>query len=311
MKRILVVAAVIRRDGRILIAERAAHQHQGGLWEFPGGKVEPGEAREQALVRELQEELGIVPTDFSPLIRVEHDYPDKSVCLDVWTVSAFEGEPHGREGQPVRWVTEDQLAQHAFPAANQPIVAAARLPGRYLITPEDLPAPERRQWLAARLARGARLVLFRAPALSLEAYMTEAGELLAQCRAAGARLLLHGEPALLTRVPADGLHLPSRLLSVCASRPVPADVWLAASVHDAAELALAERLGVDFVTMSPVAATASHPGASPLGWEALAGLVARANVPVYALGGMRDEDVTMALQAGAQGVAGIRGVFAG
>lgn len=128
MKRILVVAAVIRRGGRILIARRAAHQHQGGLWEFPGGKVEPAEAVQAALVRELREELGITPTAFSPLIRIEHDYPDKSVCLDVWTVTDFAGEPLGREGQPLAWVTEDELPAHDFPAANRPIVTAARLP---------------------------------------------------------------------------------------------------------------------------------------------------------------------------------------
>jgi 8-oxo-dGTP diphosphatase len=166
----------------------------------------------RALVRELHEELGITPTAFTPLIRIEHDYPDKSVCLDVWTVTAFDGEPHGREGQPIRWVTEDQLAHHAFPAANQPIVAAARLPQRYLITPDDMTASARQEWLLARLALGAQLVLFRAPSLSPEAYLAEAATLLAQCREAGAKLLLHGEPERLTQVPADGVHLPARLL---------------------------------------------------------------------------------------------------
>lgn len=311
MKRILVVAAVIRRDNLVLIAERGAHQHQGGLWEFPGGKVEAGEARERALVRELQEELGITPTAFSPLIRIEHDYPDKSVCLDVWTVTAFEGEPHGREGQEVRWVTEGELAQHAFPAANQPIVTAARLPDRYLITPDGLPVSERHIWLAQRLIQGAKLVLFRAPSLSPQAYAAEAAALLAQCHESGAKLLLHGGPERLAMVAADGLHLPARLLASFESRPVPKSMWLAASVHDAAELEQAQRLGVDFVVLSPVAATASHPDTTPMGWSAFSALVRAATVPVYALGGMGNKDVPLALEAGGQGVAGIRGVFAG
>jgi 8-oxo-dGTP diphosphatase len=311
MKRILVVAAVIRREGRILIAERALHQHQGGLWEFPGGKVEHGEALEQALVRELQEELGITPTAFTPLMTTEHDYPDKSVCLSVWTVSAFDGEPHGREGQPLRWVNEDALAQFAFPAANQPIVTAARLPSRYLITPDDLSALARQEWLAVRLARGAQLVLFRAPSLSPEAYAAEAATVVAQCREAGARVMLHGHPAYLQQIPADGVHLPSRELRTLTTRPVPGNLWLAASVHDAEELALAERLGADFVTVSPVAATASHPGAPPLGWAAFAALTQAAKVPVYALGGQRDCDVDTSIRAGGQGIAGIRGLFAG
>lgn len=311
MKRILVVAAVIRRDGRILIAERAAHLHQGGLWEFPGGKVEPGEAVDAALVRELQEELGITPTVSSPLLRIAHDYPDKSVCLDVWEVTGFEGNPHGREGQPIRWVTPDELPQYAFPAANRPIVTAARLPDRYLVTPEKLLPSARHEWVAERLQRGARLIVFRAPSLTRQAYQDEAVALLSQCHEAGARMLVHGHPDLLEKVPADGLHLPARYLSRFDARPVPSTVWLAASVHGREELVQAERLHADFVTLSPVAATASHPDASPLGWERFADMVQHAVVPVYALGGMRDGDVVAAKVAGAQGVAGIRGLFSG
>jgi mutator protein MutT len=129
VKRIHVAAAVIRDDaGKILIARRADTQHQGGLWEFPGGKVEADESVETALARELHEELGIVVDAARPLIKVRHDYPDKQVLLDVWEVSAFTGQPHGAEGQPLAWVTPRDLANYEFPAANQPIVAAARLP---------------------------------------------------------------------------------------------------------------------------------------------------------------------------------------
>ncbi len=142
MKRVHVAAAVIRdNSGKILIARRADTQHQGGLWEFPGGKVEGDESVETALARELHEELGIVVTAARPLIKVHHDYPDKHVLLDVWEVSAFTGDPHGAEGQPLSWVTPRELVDYEFPAANQPIVAAARLPAEYLITPEDLETP--------------------------------------------------------------------------------------------------------------------------------------------------------------------------
>lgn len=137
MKRIHVAAAVIRAvDGRVLIAKRPLDKHQGGLWEFPGGKVEAGESVEAALARELAEELGITVTAAQPLIQVRHDYPDKQVLLDVWQVLAFSGEPHGAEGQPLAWVEPAQLPGYSFPAANRPIVAAARLPDRYLITPD-------------------------------------------------------------------------------------------------------------------------------------------------------------------------------
>ena len=124
-----VAAAVIKdRQGRVLISQRPGHVHQGGLWEFPGGKLEAGETTEAALKRELYEELGIVVQAARPLIRVRHDYPDKSVLLDVWRVTAFTGQPMGCEGQLVDWVAVEELAGRAFPAANEPIIKAVKLP---------------------------------------------------------------------------------------------------------------------------------------------------------------------------------------
>lgn len=309
MKRILVVAAVIRRDGRILIAQRPRDKHMGGLWEFPGGKVEAGEPVQHALVRELEEELGITPTGFRPLIRISHDYPDKAVCLEVWEVGAFAGAAHGREGQTVRWVTPLELPAFAYPAANRPIVTAARLPAQYHITPPDIDEATGEDWLARALARGAGMVLLRAPPLATGRYEALAGHFLQRCRQSGAQLMLHGDPSLLLRVAADGVHLPWARLAALGARPAGLEGrWLAASVHNREELQQAERLGVDFVTLSPVRETASHPGVPGMGWEAFAALAAVAHVPVYALGGLRADDLEAAWQSGAQGVAGIRGL---
>jgi 8-oxo-dGTP diphosphatase len=126
-KQIHVVVGVIRNtNGAILIALRHPDAHQGGLWEFPGGKVEPNETVPVALARELEEELGIavLQSDCQPLIKIHHDYGDKQVLLDVWWVTDFDSEPSGREGQPLRWVAVSELVDYAFPAANAPIVKA-------------------------------------------------------------------------------------------------------------------------------------------------------------------------------------------
>lgn len=120
----VAVGVVCDAKGRILVSQRPVHVHQGGLWEFPGGKVEVGESVQQALTRELDEELAIQVLGCAPLLEIAHDYADKSVLLDVWWVDEFGGEPHGREGQPWQWVEVAALSTLAFPEANKPIVAA-------------------------------------------------------------------------------------------------------------------------------------------------------------------------------------------
>lgn len=308
MKRIHVAAAVIRGvDGQILLARRPADKHQGGLWEFPGGKVESDETVLAALARELEEELGIHPTAARPLIQVRHDYPDKQVLLDVWEVSAFSGEPHGAEGQPLAWVSPRQLGDYEFPAANRPIVAAARLPERYLITPDGLSGPELLRGIQAALKSGIRLLQLRAPALPAAQYRSIAADALGLC-AGRAQLMLKGPLEWLGDFPTAGWHLTAQQLRElsAAGRPIAPQRWLAASCHSAQELALATQMGVDFVTLSPVQTTQTHPDAQPLGWAQVAELLQGFNQPAYLLGGVTPADVERAWQVGAQGVAGIR-----
>ena len=120
----VAVGVIVDAAGNILITRRAPDSHQGGLWEFPGGKVEEGESLQAALSRELREELGIEIGPGSPLLEVQHDYGDKAVLLDVHVIRAFSGEAIGLEGQPLAWVPVTELAHYAFPAANVPIVEA-------------------------------------------------------------------------------------------------------------------------------------------------------------------------------------------
>ncbi len=301
----MAAAVIVDARGRVLIARRPARAHQGGRWEFPGGKLEAGETPPQALARELDEELGIQIQRPRPLIRLRHDYPERSVLLDVWRVAAWRGEAHGREGQPLRWVAPDELPGYRFPAANEPIVTAARLPDHYVITPEPQDRQVFLQRLEAVLAAGARLLQLRAPALPPAEYRDLAQQVLARVRAHGARLLLNAEPALLNEVAADGLHLPARRLLALEARPIGRELWLAASCHNQAELRQALKLGVDFAVLSPLRPTASHPGTAVLGWQGFASLVADLPLPVFALGGLSAADKNAAFIHGAQGVAGI------
>jgi len=305
-KRVHVAVGVIQRpDTAILVAKRPEHAHQGGLWEFPGGKVEPGESVLDALQRELAEELGIQVTATRPLIQIAHDYVDKSVLLDVWTVVEFQGEPVGREGQPLRWSLPAAFDPADFPAANRPIIQAVRLPSAYWITPEPVLGELDSFWQRVQRAldAGVSLIQLRAKQLDVAATRPILQELVRRSAERHALVVVNRFIELAPLC--AGVHLTASQLSRLQQRPLPAEQWLAASCHSEAELQAAAKLGCDFTVLSPVLPTASHPEALPLGWETFAELARTARMPVYALGGMTLADVDRARQAGGQGVAGI------
>jgi 8-oxo-dGTP diphosphatase len=126
----VVAGAVIDATGRVLIAQRPLGKHMAGGWEFPGGKLQPGEDRREGLKRELREEIGIDIATPRPLLRVRHAYPDREVLLDVWVIRHYSGEPRGLDGQALRWCTQDELPMASLLPADKPIVAALRLPER-------------------------------------------------------------------------------------------------------------------------------------------------------------------------------------
>lgn len=304
----VAAAAMISADQKqVLIARRPSNVDHGGLWEFPGGKLAPYETGLEGLKRELHEELGVEIKRAQPLIRVHHEYPDKHILLDVWQVHEFLGEPFGREGQAVRWVPMDELVNYPFPAANLPILRAVMLPTEYLITGEEAD-DERFAVLLERALRedNIRLVQLRAKQLNAGAYVSRANRVLSLCREYGARLLLNGEPELLSEVDADGIHLTSERLMKLDRRPIEEDKWLSASTHNQKQLSQAAVLGCDFVTLSPLRTTPSHPEVAPMGWHDFQQLVERAGMPVFALGGMTRFDAHHARAVGAQGIASIR-----
>lgn len=304
----VAVAVVTDGDGRVLLSRRPGHVHQGGLWEFPGGKIKAGESVYEALQRELQEELGIRVVSARPLITVRHDYPDRKVKLDVWRINDYQGKPTGCEEQLIRWVGCGELTDYDFPEANRPIVTAAGLPDRYLITPE--PYADENEFLnqlSQSVGRNdIRLVQLRCRKLHGSALQELAKKTLEVCRRQGARLLINGSPDILSAVDADGLHLSSKALSGYSRRPCDPGRLLAASCHNLRELEQAHRINADFVVLSPVLATPDHPDVLPLGWSKFKALTDCSVLPVYALGGMTAGTLSQAWQHGGQGIAAIR-----
>ncbi|MFC5577206.1 Nudix family hydrolase [Lysobacter niabensis] len=307
-----VVAGVIRdRRGRILLARRTEGRDLAGLWEFPGGKHEPDETAEAALKRELREELGIEIEIGAPLIRVPQAYPHKRLCLDVHEIRAWRGSVRGLEGQALSWVPPHKLADYAMPPADIPVVAALMQPDRYLVTPE--PGADDETWLGAleqSLATGIRRVQLRAHSCEPARWRALAGQAVARCKAAGAQVLVNGDLEL-ARALGAGLHLRASQLAQFAERPRSVDGLVAASCHTTEELQAAQSIACDFAVVGAIKPTATHPGATPLGWAGFSGLREVVSLPIYAIGGLVPDDVAEARRHGAQGIAAIRGLWSG
>jgi 8-oxo-dGTP diphosphatase len=303
----VAVGVIIGKDGAILLAKRPNKTHQGGLWEFPGGKVEQGETLFDALKRELQEELAINITSSEPLIKIRHDYGDKVVLLDVHKVNEFSGEPKGNEGQPVLWVAANKLHDYEFPAANRPIITAINLPSRFLVSGAFNNLKDFSSHLEYALERGIKLVQLRVSEAELTPEFVQCAVDL--CNSYSAKLLINTTVECFEKMALQGnhvgLHLNSKNLLACSARPVCSSVLLSASCHNQIEIEHAQTIGVDFMCVSPVLETLSHPGQRGMGWQAFEALVEHATIPVYALGGMQESDLAVAIKCGAQGIAAI------
>ncbi len=311
--RVQVALGVIynaKRDA-VLISKRRAGQHLGGLWEFPGGKLEPGESAEAALRRELYEELGIKAAAIAGLVDVRHDYQDKRLLCRVWRVYAWRGDIRARENQALSWAPLDKLERYAFPEANRAILAALRLPPVYLISEPS--CEDKGRCLAVLeqcLRAGLRLFQLRmeAPGGQPDEALFIA-ELKSMLGRYAAKLIINGAPAAMRKYQADGIHLNSRALFRYSSRPVAADRLLGASCHNEREIARAARIGADYIFISPVKPTKSHPGSKAIGWQRFESLCRLSPVPVYALGGLTAADLPAARKNGAHGLALLSAVW--
>jgi 8-oxo-dGTP diphosphatase len=301
-----VAAAVLERpDGSFLMARRPEGKAYAGWWEFPGGKLEAGESARQALARELREELGVEVTEAWPWLNRAFVYPHAHVMLRFFRVTGWRGEPHPHEGQALAWTRADRGMGSPDVApilpANGPILRGLSLPLEYAIS--DLERLGEAAFLAAldaRLEQGLGLVQLREKHLAGADWRRLAGAVAARCRDRGARLMLNADAALASEL-GVGVHLSAAQLMAATSRP---DLeWVAASCHDPRELARAAELDLDFVVLSPVLPTTSHPGAETLGWERFVECLRDYPLPVYALGGLALDDLATARRHGAHGVA--------
>ncbi len=304
----VAAAVILRADGAFLLAKRPAGKVYAGWWEFPGGKVEEGEPAEAALVRELHEELGIDVKNAWPWLTRVFTYEHATVRLNFFRVTAWTGEPHGREGQELAWQRLNETLLSPMLPANAPILASLALPAEYAVSAVDsLGEAEYLRRLESRLKGGLRLVQLREKQLSPHQLVALAAKVCTLAHRYGARMLVNGDAALAREAGADGVHFPAQALMRLDARPQ--GLLVGASCHDENELAHGMRLELDFAVLGPVKPTASHPGAQALGWDRFAQLARGATLPVYAIGGLAPRDLDPARRSGAHGIAMIRGAW--
>jgi 8-oxo-dGTP diphosphatase len=288
-----VAAAVIERpDGAFLLAQRPAGKVYAGYWEFPGGKIEPGEPAARALARELHEELGLDIGEAFPWITRVYTYPHGTVRLQFFRVFEWRGEPHPREDQAIAWQASGAPMVAPMLPANAPVLAALALPAEYAVT------DARRFGLAhieRRLRAGLKLLQVREPQLEdREAFTRQVIEL---AHRHGCKVMVKESfPG------ADGIHFTAAQLLQLKQKPN--EGMVAASCHTRAELEHAMALELDFAVLGPVR---DKPPA--LGWERFGEIARFSSIPVYAIGGMARADLRGARRAGAHGVAMIRGAW--
>ena len=302
-KTIGVAAAVLQRaDGTFLLAQRPAGKAYDGYWEFPGGKIEPGESPHQALSRELNEELDITVTAAHPWLVREFTYPHATVRLHFFRVFAWQGEPHGRENQQLSWQHSSNISVTPILPANAPILRALSLPNIYAISNATaLGRDEFMKRLERALQNGLKLMQVREKNMSGDTLVEFSRQVVTLAHRYDAKVLINSDEDLAQKAGADGVHYSAAQLTSCTARP--AFEWCAASCHNAVELRHSGELAFDFALLSPVLPTQSHPGEPHLGWEKFSALTGETKIPIYALGGLTGGDLNVAQQHGAHGIA--------
>ena len=300
-----VVVGIIRNNSEeIFISRRKKNQFMSGYWELPGGKVENNEDLSSALKRELFEEIGIKIEKFNLIQTIPQQYPKRIINLSVYVIEKYSGTPVGKEGQDYSWCSIEKFEEYKLLPTMWKIFKRLSLPNSYWITPDNHNSNSVIEECNQRLSVGEKIIQLRSKSQLNKTYIDKINKL---CQLNQAKLVLN-MPHMVFDEPCDGWHLTSNELMASSKREFPDDKLVGASAHNLIEVKHAEKISVDYISLSPINETLTHPKNKILGWEKASEIISQCTVPIYLLGGMNKDSMDKALGIGAKGIAGIRGV---
>ncbi|MEO1890251.1 MAG: Nudix family hydrolase [Candidatus Thioglobus sp.] len=304
MKIIKAVVGVLRNEsGQILIAKRQDHQFMAGFWELPGGKIESDETTEETIIRELNEELGVKVNTLSLHQTMQHTYADRMVELCIYNIDQYQNTPLGIEGQQIAWVSVQELHNYQLLPTMKAFINSITLPNKYWITPSTNHQSE--SWMKKfdeKMTQDISLIQLRSKTTLDNHFIAELHD---KCKQHNVKLLINTIDKSFDESHCDGWHITTDEMLKLNKNPCDENKLLGASTHSLDEALKAQEIGADFVVISPVQATQTHPETIPIGWKAAEEVVRKLNIPVYFLGGMDLEDLDKTLKIGAQGIAGV------
>ena len=309
MNTVRAAAAVIQRqDGFLLMAQRPPGRGWSGWWEFPGGKIEVNESPFEALQRELQEEINISANDATLWFERRYTYPDKKVYIYFFKVTSWTGEITPCENQLLDWQNPSYVTVAPILPTNLFVLKSILLPPVYAITNiAEMDKTLFFERLKIKLEEGLEMIQVREKNLPYQDVKKIAQKILDLAKPYQAKVLINENEKLALDIGADGVHYPSHSLIQLKHRPDFSICGI--SCHNLEELMIAQDLKMSFAVLSPVQKTESHPHADPIGWEFFSECANKLDMPIYALGGLNQENLATSWRHGGHGIAMQRAIW--
>ena len=302
------VAVLINNNRQVLLGQRPHPKSWEGWWEFPGGKIEKGETSVDALYREIDEEIGVKITQFKKWVIRKYSHGGNDITLHFFKVYGWEGEVTSKENQKLVWTHLQNPNVSPILPANLFIQKAFDLPKYYAIT--NLSETSKKVFfnqLQNRISNGLKMIQVREKNISFDKFKIFSNEVIKICKPKGVKVIINSDVNLAYEIKADGVHLRSKdLISI---KKIPKNLIVSASCHTQEEIYIAEKLNINFLVLSAIKKTLSHPDIKPIGWDEFEKIVNRVNTPIYALGGLGVNDYSVALENGAIGIASQRSIW--